>query len=99
MTRKLRADGQPRGSPKCPVNPAEKRCWEELVKLGWEPTKRGWPDFVAFKGERICVVEVKPRTTEFLKRSQIRVMNALSAAGIECFKFTPDFGFTRWRSK
>ena len=58
-----------------------------------EPTKRGWPDFFCIKGNRVCAVEVKPRSTIPLKQNQLVIMGELSAKGIPCFLWPPDGGF------
>lgn len=71
-------------------NPTEDLFSALALRKGWEATKRGWPDFVCFlpDGEMI-VVEVKPRkkdgSLKWLKVSQVRVMEKLTAAGIRCF--------------
>jgi len=73
-------------------NKAETEFVNMAVKNGWEVTKRGWPDFVCYKGRQLVLVEVKKAKTSHLKRQQYRLMQALSKRGIECYKWTPDIG-------
>ena len=80
---------------KAPKNEAENACFMELSALGWTATKRGWPDFFCVNDNGdICCVEVKPTGAQRLKNNQAQVMRALSAAGIKCYKWAPDTGFT-----
>lgn len=76
-----------------PANKAEAQCFKLLQDNGWTPTKRGWPDFFCIKGNRVCAVEVKPRSTTPLKKNQLVIMGELSAKGIPCFLWSPDGGF------
>lgn len=78
-----------------PQNLAEGAFFDAALAAGWEPTKRGWPDFFMEKDGVIAAVEVKPSTRTPLKRSQRRVMEALAAHGVPCFRWTPDGGFDR----
>ena len=55
---------------KRPKNYAEGRCYDELERLGWRLTKKGWPDFFYERDGEICVVEVKPSPYHILKRDQ-----------------------------
>lgn len=94
-----------------PKYPPPRRTWNEPVPnqaeatfrinaeaSGWKVLHRGWPDFFCKKDGRIVLVEVKPRATSPLKREQARVMSALAAFGIPCFKWSPKGGFVRWHS-
>ena len=68
---------------------------ERLMEAtGWEATKRGWPDFICFKGDKIVCVEVKRKPSVKLKASQRKIMEILIAAGIPCFRWDPRSGFT-----
>lgn len=55
--------------------------------LGWEVTKRGWPDFICWDGDNMILVEVKP-PGHLLNQSQWRVMLALSRLGAKCFVYS-----------
>lgn len=80
------------------ANEPENECLERLRQRGYEATKRGWPDFLAFRPDgELVVVEVKARPNHRLKASQLRVMAALMRAGIECYRFDPISGFSRLR--
>lgn len=88
------------GSTNAPVprtrqNTAERQCIEQLLQDGWEVTRRGWPDFVAFKDLRMIVVEVKPKRSRRLKRTQHRLMVQLAKRGIECYRWDPESGYIR----
>jgi len=73
-------------------NKAEKECFEAAAAKGWEALKRGWPDFIMFKGGRVICVEVKKLDAIDLKEEQHKVMQALARSGIECYKWTPESG-------
>jgi hypothetical protein len=70
--------------------------------LGWDITKRGWPDFICYapNGE-VIVVEVKPPGQD-LKKTQWLCMRFLSRLGLKCFvsdgevliPFDPDLPLT-----
>lgn len=74
-------------------NPAEKQLFKELTSQGWEVTKRGWPDFACFNGDKVALIEVKPNRNQHLKRQQYRLMVALAKLGVKCFRWSPDGGF------
>lgn len=66
----------------------------EMNGLGWDITKRGWPDFVCWRNGKMACIEVKPHSSSPLKATQRRIMEALIAAGIPCFRWDPRSGFT-----
>lgn len=69
------------------------RDFELLASVhGWNPCKRGWPDFMCLDNRtgEVIAVEVKPRIGDgsrmrVLKREQAKCMDWLSAHGIRCF--------------
>lgn len=79
-------------------NAAENECLRRLRRKGYDVTKRGWPDFLVFRpdGSLVCV-EVKRTASDELRVTQQRVMHALLSAGIECYRFDPESGFSRLR--
>lgn len=71
-------------------NELERKAATKMMMRGWRVLKCGWPDFMAVKGDRVVVVEVKPRggrgdALERLRPMQTCVMNTLRALGIGCF--------------
>lgn len=80
-------------------NTAERGLQEKMESLGWEVTKRGWPDFVCVKDDKIIFVEVKKDAMNPLRREQRRLMEILHAAGLACFRWDPESGFTDWDRK
>jgi hypothetical protein len=80
-----------------PKNWAEGLFYDEAVKVGLRPSKRGWPDFVLFDedGELAMCVEVKPHRGRRLKREQHAVMKALAKAGVPCYRWAPDSGLQK----
>lgn len=66
----------------------------QMGDSGWEVTKRGWPDFICWRNGKIVCVEVKPDPAHHLKRTQRRIMEALIAVDIPCFRWDPKSGFT-----
>jgi hypothetical protein len=71
----------------------------QLVKLGeeagWDVNRRGWPDFWCVRGDRLIVVEVKPKKSDGLKSSQDRVMRRLAGHGVWVYRWNPETGFDR----
>lgn len=70
-------------------NPSELKVIRDLEKEGYEVLKRGWPDFIAFKGSTVRFIEVKRLTTSRgklsrseLKPDQIKVADILKQFGI-----------------
>lgn len=74
-------------------NPAERQLFHELSSRGWEVSKRGWPDFICFKGNNLALIEVKRNSRCHLKRQQQRLMKTLASFGVKCFLWSPDGGF------
>ena len=77
-------------------NKAEDKCYKGLIQSGWQVTKQGYPDFACFKGNELIFVEVKPKATSRLKRSQRKMMGMLTRNGIECFTWTSSGGFNKF---
>jgi hypothetical protein len=70
--------------------PEELFCkWIE--EKGFQPIKRGWPDFFCFnpKTKELMLVEVKPTSSRMLKREQATVMYFLATFGIKVYKWDP----------
>ena len=76
-----------------PRNQAEATLFDLMTSHGWTPSKRGWPDFICYKDNRVLVIEVKPHRGRRLKREQLRIMQHLAAHGIDCYRWNPDTGF------
>ena len=74
-------------------NRAEDALAELLTSVGWEVTKKGWPDFACFRDGELILVEVKTGQSQYLKAGQRRLMNALSARGIDCYRWDSEGGF------
>lgn len=75
---------------------AEREFIEAAKAGGWSVMKRGWPDFLIWRGNEWCVVEVK-RTHPIVSKHQYQVMCRLHKAGIKCWVWTPSNGFVRFR--
>lgn len=86
---------EPRKRQRRGPNEAEAEFAAVAGENGWEVTKRGWPDFFCSRGGKIMAVEVKPNEGRALRSSQQHVMEALAAAGIDCYRWSPDGGFVR----
>lgn len=69
---------------------AEGECYDFLTAKGYEVRKRGWPDFLAWKGDELIIVEVKPKPRSLLKTQQQRVMQALANHGLSVFRYDPE---------
>ena len=84
-----------------PANEAEGICYDVLADDGWTLTKRGWPDYFAFKGDEVIVVEVKKGMGQNLKREQHKTLQAMIAHGFKGYVFTPDTGlqpYGEWKT-
>ena len=86
---RMRSEGQ---LPKEYKNAAEQACAKELTAQGWFVTKKGWPDFACFKGDKLALVEVKQKSSHRLKRDQFRLLTALAKLGVNCFLWSPEQG-------
>lgn len=67
---------------------------QSAANQGWSVTKRGWPDYLCWKGDEVIFVEVKP-DGGVLSQYQVLVMEKLSSLGLKCYKWTPSEGFRR----
>ena len=69
-------------------------AWAE--SRGWSVTKRGWPDFFCQQDGKIACVEVKPKPVKHghdpLPKRQHTINQALAAAGIPCYRWSPATG-------
>ena len=79
-------------------NSAERQFEEWATGAGWSISKRGWPDFWCMTPGGFVAVEVKPDnkngTQGCLKASQRKVMDILSAHGIQVRVWSPRRGIT-----
>lgn len=81
---------------KRPGNKSEAAFFDFAESQDWVITKKGWPDFFCFKPDgSVLLVEIKGARSRHLKAWQWKVMEALSKAGIACYKWTLNEGFTR----
>lgn len=68
------------------------------MAAGWRATKQGWPDFFCLHPEKgIALIEVKPRASSPLKKSQVNIMRMLASFGVPCWRWDPVKGFERIR--
>jgi len=81
-----------RGS-RLPSNEAEAAFYRCAKNEGWVVSKRGWPDFMCFRGEDVRVVEVKPRKGNSPFKHQVQVLTALQRLGVPCYLWSPDGGW------
>jgi len=71
-------------------NKPEQVVREWLEKQGYEVTKRGWPDFIATRGDEVRLIEVKPHSGRKLAAKQRLVADALSRFGLKVELMSPD---------
>ena len=76
------------------VNDAEAHFEEEMLGNGWAVSKRGWPDFICYRGDEVIFVEVKHRENCSLSKPQRTVMEILRKHGLKCFRWDTRLGFT-----
>lgn len=70
-------------------NDAEITVCAALEADGWIVMKRGWPDFLAVRGNEVRFIEVKPDHEPVMRRQQKRVAAVLSRLGIHVELITP----------
>jgi len=81
---------------KRPKNPTEAAFFDMAEADGLVITKRGWPDFACFCPDgKFILVEIKPLRSSRLKAWQWKIMETLSSLGVECYRWSPDTGFTK----
>lgn len=68
---------------------------EWATSLGWDVTKRGWPDFICRRDGALMAVEVKGGNDD-LSPEQIDVLNDLAAAGLPTYVYHHELGLRRW---
>ena len=71
-------------------NEAEKLFADIATKNGWLVTKRGWPDFICYKGQDVMFVEVKKKSSHRLKIAQKTLMDIFKKHGIKTYKWSPE---------
>ena len=77
-----------------PKNQAEGQLYDLMNQDGWFVEKKGFPDFACYRNDEFILVEVKPKRGHRLKKAQYRLMTTLAKAGIKCYRWTPEDGFT-----
>lgn len=77
-----------------PKNEAQGRFFDLAINKGWSVTTRGWPTFFAEKDGEMIGVEVVSSAGRKLRTDKQAVVRALQAAGIKCFLWSPEEGFT-----
>jgi len=75
-------------------NKREDQFANEAVSRGWTVIKRGWPDFLCWKGDEMVFVEVKPEGDP-LSAYQNVVMDKLAGLGLRWYRWSPRTGFTQ----
>jgi len=75
-------------------NLAESAFTRRATSLGWAVIKRGFPDYICWKGKQVIFVEVKPEGDELSVYQQI-VMQLLLGIGLQCFKWSPIRGLQK----
>lgn len=76
-------------------NTAENEFAIAARKNGWSITKKGYPDFICYKGDELMLVEVKANGNGRLKTSQQKFMNTISKYGVKCYKWYPEKNWLR----
>ena len=76
------------------ANDAEAHFEQEMMSNGWAVSKRGWPDFICYRGAEVIFIEVKPTSTSSLSRPQRVVMEILQKHGLTCLRWDTQNGFT-----
>ena len=77
-------------------NEAERMFFDLATQKGWTVTKKGYPDFICYKGGLMMLVEVKKKGTHRLKYAQHRFMNEMKIRGLKCYKWSPNSVWNPW---
>ena len=59
------------------MNKLEQRAIAMLTTDGWRCAKRGWPDLLMFKGNKLVAIEVKSRTDK-VRAEQLIILKKLA---------------------
>lgn len=78
-----------------PRNTNQAHFFDLASEAGWTLSTRGWPDYFLKLGNSVCCVEVKAASSRNFRPEQVRVLAALSQAGIPCFCWSPDGGLEK----
>lgn len=76
------------------INAAERVVADSLEAEGWELLHRGWPDFLAVRGDKVRFIEVKRAfqpDPDNLSMYQRRVAAILAKLGIEVEVLSPHY--------
>ena len=74
-------------------NKTEKLFKDLAEANGWEATKKGYPDFICYRGDELVMVEVKSLTGN-LSPGQVKFREEMTKRGIKCVVWRPNSGFT-----
>lgn len=85
----------PKYSDREPSNRSEAKFFQQASKAGYTVFRKGWPDFLIKKDDKVYAVEVKPWGKKQTK-AQKEVMSILVQLGIKCFLWTPILGFRKY---
>ena len=70
-----------------PQNVRDLACWQMLHQQGFTPSRRGWPNFIAWQPGKPPIFVVI-RRGRGLKYSQRKTATALAEAGLRVYIFT-----------
>jgi hypothetical protein len=71
-------------------NAAENAFAEHARRNGWDVTKRGYPDFICYRGGEMMLVEVKPDKGHRLKKDQTKFKAEMERRGVRVYRWSPD---------
>jgi len=72
------------------LNKAEEEFAQHARRNGWSVTKRGYPDFICYRGNELMLVEVKPDKRHRLKKDQMKFKGEVGRRGIKVYRWSPD---------
>lgn len=68
---------------------AEAQFIRKSRQKGWKVYRKGWPDFICIKDDRLICVEVKGENDK-LRPHQEAMLRLLQKHGIDCYLYCPD---------
>lgn len=98
---------EPKGRSIHTQNLWERAACEKLWKEGWKVYKRGWPDFVAVRGDEIQFIEIKPPTPKGSiprrldpeQEAMASILNRFFGIVVQVWNEYQQFGVEEFRNK
>jgi hypothetical protein len=74
-------------------NVRQEACHQAIVAAGYDPERRGYPDFWFVRNNRLFYIHVKPEGRTKIRVKQQQFLERAAAAGALCYRWDPAWGF------